>query len=206
MMRRLLILATGFILLVSCADKTRIATYKDKQAVIAEIHRASVVSCDYKGRVKLQFIDSYGQTKTSAIIDKKCSGNMDIKILGLFGIVAAEVHVKADGYTVIKKGEDITSQIASNITTADIDLLKRALTLPPPLPDISYEMSSYKDGYIFSDKTISIYVSPEYMVTAAVYPDYSMDYEWDKGLPSALTVARGDIIINLVFTDRWKLY
>ena len=205
MILRKLSLCAALIFLTACAGLKPTLSELEKSDIIERAHRAAPSACAYAGRVRLRYLDEAGQIRASSVVLKTCSGDMEIKVLGLFGAVAAEIGVNDGEYLVMSKGEDVTGEFAMTVTPADVEVIQRAMSLPPELPDMSFDARRHNGGYVFTKGEHTIYLDGSYMVGSVEHPHYSVAYRWDGKAPFSITISRSDMVLELIFSDKWKL-
>ena len=201
------VLPAVLFILCSCAGKQSAQPeliLLSKEEVLLRLSSSMPEACEYLGRTSIQFADNRNRKNIRAILDKSCSGDMDIKILGPFGIQMAEILVSGNEYAIFQNGKNVTAKYPINIDAADIVLLKNYLTLPPPLPDERYTFISNTNQYIFTLEDEYISVTPDLYVNNIFRDDHEVYYLWKEGVLKAIRFFRNDAEVVVEFIDPWK--
>ncbi len=178
---------------------------QNKDEVLRKLSSSMPEACEYLGRTNIQFADKTNKGGAGAILNKECSGDMDIRILGPFGIQLAELLVRGGEYYIFQNGKDVTANPPIRINSADLVLLKNYLTLPPPLPDENYMFMLDISHYIFILGDEYIYVNPYFYVDRVIKGDHKVDYVWEEGVLKYIHFARGGTELAVEFIDPWKV-
>ncbi|MDR0454927.1 MAG: hypothetical protein LBH05_08965 [Deferribacteraceae bacterium] len=197
------LLALFLCILSSCAGKQPVIPELtgDKEEVLRQISHTMSVPCEYRGRAVVRFRENETLRSAAALVNKECRGDMNVQILGPFGIRMAELSIKGDRYFVIRGDKDVTGSLPS-LTKTDLALIKNSI--PPPVPDERYTFSPGAGRYIFTYGEEIISVQPDFYVNGAQIMDYKIDYQWDSGMLKNIRLSLSDTELTLEFTDPWN--
>ena len=208
-MKRLFYQITLFcflLLFIACAGKQpaepSVDAIYDKEDVLRLVNDFMPNICEYRGRANIKFTERGMARSSAAMLVKECRGDMDIKILGPFGIGLAEFLVRGDKHFIIQGGKDVTD---SYIFAADADdLVMLRDSLPPPTPESDFRFTVGADNYIFAYSGGYISVTSDFYVNTVRKGNRKIDYFWEEGVLKSIRFSRGDMELAVEFIDQWK--
>ena len=127
---------------------------------------------------------------------------MKVAVLGPFNMVAAEMVIENGLYNVYKGKQNITDELPMALGPYEVELIQEALTLPPPMPDRTYDMLLASNGYLFSKGGTKIMVSSDFRVILVDEPSHAVGYVWNKAELDSVVLTQGLTSITVSFTDK----
>jgi hypothetical protein len=204
--RKLLLFSLILLSLAGCAVKSAgITPNFTKGEAVRAVREKAIRLCEYSGRVRISYTDENNeQQRFSGLLKKSCSGDLDLRILGPFGVILAEVTLKDGEYKAVKGEEDITSDVAHVVGRRELYIMNAALTFPPPLPDYSYEYDTLGELLVFRKNGLTLITDSAMNISTIIRPKTVTKYSWEKNRPKSASMNWGKQGITLDFYGEWK--
>jgi hypothetical protein len=193
-----------FLILMGCAGKSTVRPALSKTEAIAQVRGKAVSLCEYGGRVRITYSETTDERRYNGLLEKTCARDMNLRVLGPFGIVLAEVSVRNGSYRATRGKEDVTADLSGIIGRREISIMASALTFPPPLPDSSYEYSNIGDLAVFRKGDITLITDNEMNISTVIRPQTVTKYIWKENRPVSAAMKFSDQEIKLDFYGEWK--
>lgn len=183
-----LIIASG----VSCAPK-HYFLIQDKNTVLTEIASKNRQTCAYKGRISVIYIDTATDedVRFRALLDKKCTDEFDMKILGAFSRVIYDITYRFGDVKAYEKGVESSEKIRLFMKNRGLDGLILGLRFPYALPDESYDMTLTENGYIFRKPYAEIEAGSDMMIRSIRLGEVAYEYGYSGSAVSFIKVKNG---------------
>ncbi|MDR2400178.1 MAG: hypothetical protein LBD73_00825 [Deferribacteraceae bacterium] len=175
-----------------------------KDEALRAVREKSLSLCEYSGKVRISYTAEGDEQRFSGLLKKNCRGDLELKVLGLFGAVVAEVTLKNGKYRAIKGEEDITSDLAQIIGAREVRLMNSALTFPPPLPDPTYGYSTLGGLSVFQKGDLTLITDNSMNIATIIRPRTITKYVWEKSRPKSAAMNWGKQEIKLDFYGEWR--
>jgi hypothetical protein len=209
-MKKFLLVLAAFAVFTGCAAKPGGLADNNEAEVIRRIAEVMPEACEYKGRAIIYYTEQYPDgtqdlATFQTVVDKECTNDMIMKVLGSFGMVEAELVVTHGQYRIFQKGEDVTSAPPVQLTAEDMILIEYYLNFPPPLPDQNSLMVPSNDHYMFikNDSTY-IFVNQNYFIDQIVTPRYQVNFTWEGNMLKGMSFYRDNVNVAVEFSEPWR--
>lgn len=204
------------IFLNGCAGKPLLLNsdmdYKEFRKLTKAANTLTV--CAYKGRIAVNFKSESGSVGFSGIIDKACSDDLSLSVLGPFNTVFAQIGYK-NGVVSVKTSDNQSSENIKPFATFAIEELVPYLRYPLYMPDENGKFS-VKDGYYLYDggydnKNIFIRFDKDFRVLGYTIEgkiSTQIDYRFsDNGSVSEITLTKDKetVSVKLLNPSGWGL-
>lgn len=183
-------------LTVSCAPK-KPTLYYDESFVIKEIEKKNPQKCDYKGRVYVIYKDEQEDIRFRGLLDKKCSEEFELKILGAFSSVVYHIIYSYGDVKAYEKGLESSEKIKLFMQNRGLDTFVLGLKYPYLLPDESYNMSVSDFGYVFRKPFSSIETGTDFQIQRLRSGNVFYEYEYDKDRMTVIKLRKGKTNIEI---------
>ncbi len=161
--------------------------------------------CAYKGKISVKAIENEESMSFNAMLNKKCSNDISVIILGFLNSIVAKIDYIDDKLEVFAEDE-IKEQIKV-VSSSYMVLIKKYLKSPILLPNNSFKLSTEGKSYIFnSNNGIEIY-GDEYFPINRYFPkNINITYTWKDDYIASAEVSSGksSVIINFIDNTSWK--
>ncbi|QAR34271.1 hypothetical protein EP073_12900 [Geovibrio thiophilus] len=181
-----LIIAFG----VSCAPK-RPFLLTDKNTVLSEISFKNKQTCAYKGRISVIYQDREEDVRFRALLDKKCTDEFDMKILGAFSRVIYDITYRYGDVKAYEKGIDSSEKISLFMKNRGLDGLILGLRFPYALPDESYDMTLTENGYLFRKPYAEIEAGSDMLIKRIKFDEVIYEYGYSTEGVSSIKLTQG---------------
>lgn len=177
---------------VSCAPK-HYFLIQDKNTVLSEISAKNKQTCAYKGRISVIYTDSAADedVRFRALLDKKCTDEFDMKILGAFSGVIYDITYRYGDVKAYEKGVESSEKIRLFMKNRGLDGLILGLRFPYALPDESYDMTVTENGYVFRRPYAEITAGSDMMIRSISLGEVIYEYGYSGEAVSSVTVRNG---------------
>lgn len=172
----LLILA---VVLASCAPKPVIVT--PEQDAISKVIAANSDVCAYKGKVVIGYQKDNLDLNFKGMLDKECSGNFHLAVMGLFNLVALDITYKDGQVQATKNDEDISGLVNYFFKAKHADTIVKLIKYPYMNVDSTYKMSTDGKQYIFTKGDTEIRAGQDYLITSIKVDTRKFTYEYKDG-------------------------
>jgi hypothetical protein len=193
-----------FLILAGCAGKSTVRPLLSKTEAIVQVRGKAVSLCEYGGRVRITYSETTDERRYNGLLEKNCARDMNLRVLGPFGIVLAEVSVRNGTYRATRGKEDVTADLSGIIGRREISLMASALTFPPPLPDSSYEYGNIGDLVVFQKGDVTLVTDNEMNISTVIRRQTVTKYIWKGNRPVSAAIKFSDQEIKLDFYGEWK--
>jgi hypothetical protein len=203
---KFLLSALCLLILTACAVKAPgVSTAPlSKGDALRAVRSGAVNLCGYSGKVRITYAVKESEQRFSGLLKKSCNGDIELKILGLFGVVLAEVTLKNGVYKAVRGGEDVTTDLAAIVGKQELHLINRTLTFPSILPDNSYEYDTLGGLSVFKKGGATLITDSAMNIATIIRADSVTKYTWEEKTPKSAAMNWGKEGIKIDFYGEWR--
>ncbi|TCK62080.1 hypothetical protein [Seleniivibrio woodruffii] len=169
----LLLAATG------CVSKSLVTDYdSDTLRLIEEANR---VVCEYKGKVVVRYVYKEQDLRFKGYLDKQCSNDLTITLLGPLGITLARVEYK-DGKISAMDGTGDISLLAQYISKQKgLETMVELIRYPYVNVDRSYKLEVKNGEYVMTKDDVVVTAGADYLIKSIKTPEGTYNYKYSGG-------------------------
>lgn len=195
----LLVLLLSFVI-NGCAVKTaNIQKDLNIYTILDFIKQSNPSLCSYRGRTAVT-VETDRKITFSTLINKKCSDDTLINILGAFNNPVAEIKYWNKEVTIktpSNENTDALKQIADETLFHVISFLKSPYIIPNAN---EYTLSYSKDAYVFTDTNGNKILADEnFKLIKYIQGSVIAEYEWEEDFIKSITVSSNNIKLKIKF-------
>jgi len=178
------------LIFLSCTQKGVILYVpSDIQTRIADANQSL---CSYKGRVSVLYKTPAEDVRFKGYLNKDCSDNFKLKILGLFNSVAYDISFQDGVVQAYEKGEDVSDEIAYFMHSKGLDTMVSLIRYPHVKVDETFKAKAEDDEYILSKGSVTVSAGADLLIRKISTEGGVIEYSYDGGGLSGLYYTMGE--------------
>ncbi|MGD9809051.1 MAG: hypothetical protein AB7E76_00735 [Deferribacterales bacterium] len=178
-------LTAALLVLSACTPKGVIMYVPDDLA--QKISAKNEATCSYKGRVSVVYQKGEDDVRFKGYLDKDCSDNFKLKILGLFNTVAYDVTYMDGEVQAFKKDEDVSLEIAYFMRSKGLDSMISLIRYPHVKVDNSFKKKAVGDEFILTKGLVTVAAGADYLIRRISFGEESFAYSYEEDTLNGLT-------------------
>jgi hypothetical protein len=155
--------------------------------LVQKISAKNEATCSYKGRVSVVYKKGEDDVRFKGYLDKDCSDNFKLKILGLFNTVAYDVTYTDGELQAFKKDEDVSLEIAYFMRSKGLDSMISLIRYPHVKVDNSFKKKAVGDEFILTKGMVTVAAGADYLIRRISFGEEAFAYIYDADALSGLT-------------------
>jgi hypothetical protein len=148
---------------------------------LSRIEEANRVVCEYKGKVVVRYLYKEQDIRVKGYLDKQCSNDFTLTMLGPLGITIAKVEYKNGKVSAADGSGDVTLLAQYIMKQKNLESMVELIRYPYMNVDSSFKISLKDGDYFLTKGTVEITAGADFMIKTIKTAEGTYSYKYNGG-------------------------